>query len=284
MIWRFRDREMRFDKVRIMGVLNATPDSFSDGGEFLSEEKALDRALEMERAGADLIDVGAESTRPGAKPVSKEEELRRLLPVLLKLRQQVTIPISIDTTKPEVAQAALEAGAEIINDVDGLNATPKMAEVVRRFQAGLILMHRRGTAETMQSETQYGDVVEEVFGELDEKYRELLAGGVASEQVVLDPGIGFSKTGEQNLELLSGLRRFRSSGRPVLVGTSRKSFIGTLTEKNPAERDWGSAASVALAIAQGADLVRVHNVEAMRDVVNVAEAIVKAGGRMHVRS
>jgi dihydropteroate synthase len=267
-----------------MGVLNVTPDSFSDGGEFLPEEKALARALEMERAGADLIDVGAESTRPGAKPVSKEEELKRLLPVLLKLRQLLKIPISIDTTKPEVAQTALEAGAEIINDVDGLNATPEMAEVVRRFEAGLILMHRRGTSETMQHETQYGDVVEEVFGELEGSYHELLASGVASEQVVLDPGIGFSKTAEQNLELLAGLRRFRSSGRPVLVGPSRKSFIGALIEKTPAERDWGSAASVALAIAQGADLVRVHNVEAMRDVVNVAEAMVKAGGRIHVRS
>ncbi len=284
MIWRFRGQEMTFEKVRIMGILNVTPDSFSDGGRYSSEEKALKRALEMKRAGADLIDLGAESTRPGAQPVSADEELGRLLPVIKRLRAEVKLPISVDTTKPEVAERALDEGAEIINDVDGLQAARGMAGVVRRFHAGLILMHRRGTPQTMQDLARYDDVVEEVFEELDKSLREVTAKGVEAEQIVLDPGIGFSKTSEQSLELLSGLKRFHFSGRPVLVGPSRKSFIGAVVEKEPCDRDWGSAATVALAVAYGANLVRVHNVEAMRDVVRVAEAMVKAGGRNYVRS
>jgi dihydropteroate synthase len=284
MIWRFRGREMTFEKVRIMGILNVTPDSFSDGGEYTSEEKAAARAREMEREGADLIDVGAESTRPGAPSVPREEELRRLLPVLRKVRSEAKLPISVDTTKAEVAEAALKEGAEIINDVDGLHAAREIAGVVRKFEAGLILMHRRGTAETMQDLASYDDVVEEVFEELDKAFRDVVSKGVEPEQIVLDPGIGFAKSPEQSLELLSGLRRFHFSGRPVLVGPSRKSFIGAVIRKDPAERDWGSAASVALAVAHGANIVRVHRVEGMRDAVRVAEAIVKAGGQSHVRS
>lgn len=283
MIWRFSGREMTFEKVRIMGVLNVTPDSFSDGGEFSSQEKALRRALEMEKAGADLMDVGAESTRPGAGPVSETEELDRLLPILRSLRSRIKIPISVDTTKPNVARAALEAGAQILNDVDGLAAAGEMALLAREFGAGLILMHRRGTPATMQQLTHYEDVVEEVFEELDKSLDEVLRAGVSSDQIVLDPGIGFAKTAEQNLELLAGLKRFSSWGRPILVGPSRKSFIGTLIGKPPRERDWGSAAAVALAVANGAHLIRVHHVEGMSDVIRVAEAI-GSGRNQNVRS
>ena len=265
---------MTFEKTRTVGILNVTPDSFSDGGEFFSPSKAIERALEMEAAGADLIDIGGESTRPGAEPVSETEELERVLPVIRGLRKQSQIPLSVDTTKPVVARQALEAGAEIVNDVDGLNLHPEIAALVREFRAGLILMHRRGTPKTMQQLTQYEDVVEEVFEELDRSLEKVREAGIDWEQIVLDPGIGFAKTAEQNLELIARLRRFHAWGRPILVGPSRKSFIGNLTGKNPSERDWGTAAAVALCVANGAHLVRVHQVEAMRDVVRVAERII----------
>lgn len=284
MIWRFSNREMTFEKVRMMGILNVTPDSFSDGGKFFSRQEALDWALEMERAGADLIDVGGESTRPGARSVSAEEELERILPAIRAIRSHTHLPLSVDTTKPEVARAALEAGAGIINDVNGLGAAPEMVDLAREFEAGLILMHRRGTPETMHEFTQYEDVVEEVFQELDKSFGRVLASGVLPEQVVLDPGIGFSKNAEQNLELIAGLKRFHSWGRPILLGPSRKSFIGALTGRAPAERDWGTAAAVALGVANGAHLVRVHQVEVMRDVVKVAGAITNRGARADVRS
>lgn len=286
MIWRFRNQVMTFEKVRLMGIVNVTPDSFSDGGQYLSRENAVAKALEMEQAGADLIDVGGESTRPGAQSVSEEEELERVLPVIRGIRSQTQIPISVDTTKPEVARAALGAGAEIINDVNGLNAAPEIAEIVKEFKAGLILMHRRGDPQTMQRLTQYDNVVEDVFEELDGSFRKTLAAGVEPEQMILDPGIGFAKDTGQNLELLSGLRRFHSWGRPILAGPSRKSFIGSLTGKTPGGRDWGTAAAVALAVTNGAQIVRVHNLEAMKDVVRVAEAIMKAnlGDAIHVRS
>ena len=291
MIWRFRGREMSFDRTRIMAILNVTPDSFSDGGEYFSKEDAVRMALQMEKAGADLIDIGGESTRPGAFPVSPEEEMERTLPVIREIRRKSQIPLSIDTTKPEVARAALEAGADILNDVNGLHAAKEMAAAAREFEAGFILMHRRGNPETMHEFTQYEDVVEEVFQELDKSFQEVLAAGVSPDQIMLDPGIGFSKNAEQSLELLAGLRRFQAWGRPVLVGPSRKSFlgalIGTAVPKSPRERDWGTAAAVALTVAAGASMVRVHNVEAMRDVVCVAEAIVRIGSPLkglHVRS
>lgn len=283
MIWRFSGHQMTFERVRVMGILNVTPDSFSDGGQFFSKDKALERALAMERARADLIDVGAESTRPGAQPVSEEEELEHLLPVIRSLRSQTKIPISVDTTKPAVARGALEAGADIINDVDGLNAADQMASLACEFEAGLILMHRRGIPETMQQLTQYEDVVEEVFEELGRSLEKVLARGVPADQIVLDPGIGFAKTGKQSLEILAGLKRFHSWGRPLLVGPSRKSFIGTLIGKPPHERDWGSAAACALAVANGAQIVRVHQVEEMTDVIRVAEAI-GSGRSQNVRS
>lgn len=284
MIWRFSGRQMSFERVRLVGVLNVTPDSFSDGGRYLSKDAAVAGALRLESEGADVIDIGGESTRPGARPVSREEEIERVIPVIREIRSQTSLPISVDTTKPEVARRALEAGAEIINDVDGLGAVREMAELAREFSAGLILMHRRGDPETMQQLTHYSDVVEEVLGELNKSYSQVLARGLAPEQIVLDPGIGFAKNTEQSLALLNGLRRFKVCGRPVLVGPSRKSFIGDLIHKPPMERDWGTAGAAALAVAGGASLLRVHNVQALRDVVRVAEAIANPGAPVHVRS
>lgn len=299
MIWHFRGRTLTFENVRTVGVLNLTPDSFSDGGEFNTPEKALERARALEKEGADLLDLGAESTRPGAAAITEAEEIARLIPALEVIRPQVKIPISVDTTKIRVARLALEKGADILNDVDGLhaagaagrqtsslpaalqsrhNGAGSMSGLAREFGAGLILMHRRGTPETMQGLAQYENVVEEVFAELDQSLTAVLESGVSPEQIVVDPGIGFAKTAEQNLELLAGLERFQAWGRPVLVGPSRKSFIGALIGKPSRERDWGTAAAVALAVAYGAHLVRVHDVGAMRDVVRVAQPIVQAKG------
>ncbi len=286
MIWRFGSRQMTFEKIRIMGILNVTPDSFSDGGKFLSVDKAVHKACEMEQAGADIIDIGGESTRPGSPGVSLTQELDRILPVIREIRNHSQIPISVDTTKPEAARLAIKEGADMINDVDGLNASPEMTEVVIEFGAGLILMHRRGTPGTMQTLTQYKDLVEDVFEELDQSLQKVHEQGVDTDQIVLDPGIGFSKTAEQNLELIARLARFQAWGRPVLAGPSRKSFIGNLTGKNAENRDWGSAAAVALCVANGAQIVRVHEVEGMRDAVKVAEAVARLSlrGEAHVRS
>lgn len=284
MIWRFRSRTLDFRQVRIVGILNVTPDSFSDGGRFFSGKKAVERALEMEREGADVIDIGGESTRPGAKPVSAEEEMKRVVPVIRAIRSRTEIPISIDTTKSVVARAALEAGADIINDVDGLSAAEEMAALTRESKAGLVLMHRRGTPETMQSLAQYDDVVREVFQELRGSLERVVRTGVDPEQIVLDPGIGFAKTAEQNLELIAGLHEFQAWGRPVLVGPSRKSFIGCVIEKDPEGREWGSAAAVSLCVAHGAGLIRVHSVAAMRDVIRISQAISRKRGQTYVWS
>ena len=285
MIWRFCGRQMSFNKIRTVGILNVTPDSFSDGGEYFSEQKAVEQALKMEEAGADMIDIGGESTRPQAETISVEEELRRILPVLVGIRSKTQIPLSIDTTKPEVARVALEAGADILNDVNGLTAASVMADLAREFGAGLILMHRRGTPATMQSLTHYQDVVQDVFDELDSSFKEVVGRGVSPEQIVLDPGLGFAKTAEQNLELIRGLERFQAWNRPVLVGPSRKSFVGKLIDEEvPSQRDWGTAAAVALCVAYGAQWVRVHEVAAMRDVIQVTQAILEAGSRSYVRS
>ena len=285
MIWWFRGRQLTFERVRLVGILNVTPDSFSDGGEYFSEQKAVEQALKMEEAGADMIDIGGESTRPQAETISVEEELRRILPVLVGIRSKTQIPLSIDTTKPEVARVALEAGADILNDVNGLTAASVMADLAREFGAGLILMHRRGTPATMQSLTHYQDVVQDVFDELDSSFKEVVGRGVSPEQIVLDPGLGFAKTAEQNLELIRGLERFQAWNRPVLVGPSRKSFVGKLIDEEvPSQRDWGTAAAVALCVAYGAQWVRVHEVAAMRDVIQVTQAILEAGSRSYVRS
>lgn len=227
MDWSLRDHNLSLQRTKVMGVLNVTPDSFSDGGYYSSKEKAITQALNLIDAGADILDLGAESTRPDAEGISSEEEIKRILPVLKALRVKTRVPISIDTTKHDVAKVCLEEGADIINDVSGLRCSGmKMAEVLKAYQSGLVLMHRRGTPKTMQSMTDYEDVVEDVFLELKNTFNQALEWGIEKDKIVLDPGIGFAKNTEQNLSLLAQIDRFCDLGRPILLGPSRKRFIG----------------------------------------------------------
>lgn len=274
MKWKIRNNSVSLEKPLLMGVLNLTPDSFSDGGKFLNKEDALDRARRMIQEGADLLDLGAESTRPGAPTVSAKEELERLLPVLETLLSEETVPISIDTTKSEVARECLELGAHIINDVSGLkDSGQKMARVVRDFGAGIILMHRRGNSGNMQSFTNYQNVTVDVCRELRESIELALKEGIDQESIVIDLGIGFAKTAEQNIEMLREFDQFKALGFPTLVGASRKSFIGHITGREVHEREFGTAAVVALMAQAGVNIHRVHNIAAMRDVLKVVEAI-----------
>ena len=262
-----------------MGVLNVTPDSFSDGSKFFAEEHAIEHALHMARGGADLIDIGAESTRPGSEGISAEEELKRLLPVLGGLRRLLKIPISIDTQKAEVAEAALDAGAEIINDISGLKSDPRIAEVAARRRVPLILMHMRGEPRTMQKGPFARDVMKDVMRGLRRSVAIARNAGVVKSQIILDPGIGFGKSFAQNYELLQKLSQLAKLGYPLLVGTSRKGFLGaTLARKgkpaSPEERIWGTAATVTVSMLNGAHIVRVHDVDEMVQVVRVADCVV----------
>jgi dihydropteroate synthase len=270
-------REYTYDlseKTLIMGILNVTPDSFSDGGLYLDTRKAIDRALRMEEEGADILDIGGESTRPGSEPVAVEEELRRVVPVIEALSGRLSIPISIDTYKAEVAKRAIEAGASIVNDISGLRFDPKMAEVVAEHDVGVVIMHIKGTPKDMQKDPHYDDLFGEITGYLKEGIRIAKEHGVQEERIVIDPGIGFGKRPEHNLQLIKYLDRFSVLGRPVLVGPSRKSFIGLiLGGVPPLERLEGTASTVAISVLNGASIVRVHDVKAMVPVVRVAEAI-----------
>jgi len=270
-------RSLSFERPLIMGVLNVTPDSFSDGGLFDDRARALARAHEMIARGADIIDIGGESTRPGAPPVSLEEELERVVPVIEALTAQTSTPISIDTTKSGVADAALRAGATIVNDISGATFDPKILEVTAAHGAALVLMHILGTPETMQSIVSYDDVVDEVVAFLRGRIDAAIAAGVPSTQILVDPGIGFGKHMEHNLALIRELGRLADLGHAVLLGTSRKSFIGKLTGRtDPTERVFGTAATVALGVEYGAHVFRVHDVAEMADVATVAHAIVSA--------
>lgn len=259
-----------------MGVINITPDSFSDGGRLGTPAAAVDDALRMMDAGADLIDVGGESTRPGAAPVGADEELERVLPVIEALAKR-GVPLSVDTTKAEVAEQAIRSGALIVNDISGLTFDEGMRHAVAAAGVPLVVMHTRGSPQTMQEgEIAYeGGVVTAVKQALAMSIQLAIQAGIGETEIIVDPGIGFGKTVAQNLELLRRLSELRELGCPVLVGTSRKSFIGKLTGKPVSERSHGTAATVALAIAGGADLVRVHDVPEMLDVVAVADAIVR---------
>ncbi len=260
----------------IMGILNVTPDSFSDGGQFLSADKAVDHGLQMLADGAAIIDIGPESTRPGSLPVEPAEQIRRAVPVIAALRKQTDAPISIDTAHPDVAAAALDAGASIINDVTAL-ANPQMTALAAARQVPVVLMHAQGTPATMQHNPHYTDVVAEVKDVLLARAASAQQAGIPKERIFLDPGIGFGKTTAHNLTLLNHLDALTAAGFRVLVGTSRKRFIGQLTGKDtPADRLYGTAATVALAIAKGASIVRVHDVAQMADVVKVANAIIRA--------
>lgn len=261
-----------------MGVLNVTPDSFSDGGHFLEPGAAIAHALEMEAAGADLIDLGGESTRPGAEGVSVNEELRRILPVLEGLRGKLKIPISIDTSKSEVAEAAVRAGAEIVNDVTGLRADPHVAGVAKKHKLPLIMMHMRGEPRTMHKGPFARDVIKDVTEGLRRSVTVARKAGVARSQIVLDPGLGFGKTYEQNYELMARLPELAKMGFPLLMGASRKSFVGkALGGVSKGDRAWGTAATVAAAALGGAHMVRVHDVAEMVQVARVADAIRNRG-------
>ncbi|HKO03782.1 MAG TPA: dihydropteroate synthase [Candidatus Acidoferrales bacterium] len=262
------------ERTLVMGVLNVTPDSFSDGGKWLEPEAAAQRALEMEAAGAHIVDLGGESTRPGSDAVTAEMEMTRVLPVLELLRGRLKIPISIDTQKAAVAEAALAAGAEMVNDVSGLRTDPALVAVVRGARAGLVLMHMRGRPKTMQQRPFARDVMADVTRGLREALGRARAAGIPRERIVLDPGIGFGKSVEQNCELLARLPELARLGCPLLVGASRKAFLGTLLGGAAEDRRiWGTAAAVTAAVVGGAHIVRVHDVAEMAQVVRVADAI-----------
>jgi dihydropteroate synthase len=261
-------------RTLVMGVLNVTPDSFSDGGKFLDSETAIARGIAMEGAGADIIDVGGESTRPGSEGVSAEEEMARILHVIEGLRRTVGVPISVDTSKSRVAEAAVRAGAELLNDVTALRNDSRLAEVARAAKVPLILMHMRGTPATMQKMPFAPDAMRDVRTSLMRAVRVARKAGVPKSQIVLDPGIGFGKSAEQNCELISRLGELSRLGFPILIGTSRKSFIGKIIGGAPSEtRIWGTAATVAASVLNGAHIVRVHDVAEMAQVVRVADAI-----------
>jgi len=269
------------ERTLVMGVLNVTPDSFSDGGEFFRAADAVKAALAMERAGADILDIGAESTRPGSTGISGEEELERLLPVLQGLRGRLKIPISIDTQKVRVAEMAIGAGAEMLNDISGLKTDPKIAGVAARFGVPLILMHMRGTPRTMQRKPWAKDVVKDVLSGLRDAVAIARRAGVRTSQIILDPGIGFGKSFAQNYELLAKLPAIAKLGYPLLVGTSRKGFLGATLARNgkslPVDkRIWGTAATLAASILQGAHIVRVHDVEEMVQVAKVTDCLLNA--------
>ncbi len=257
-----------------MGVLNITPDSFSDGGEFNTPSAALAQAQQLVASGADIIDVGGESTRPGASGISLEEELVRVLSVLQVIRQEISVPISVDTTRASVAKAAVIAGADMVNDISGATFDPDMLPTVAHLGVPIVLMHIRGTPQTMQKLTDYQDLAGEIYQFLESRILAALASGIDQSQIVIDPGIGFAKTYSQNLELFRRLPIFHSLGCPILVGPSRKGFIGQiLNQPNPKSRVWGTAAACCAAISAGADILRVHDVKEMHDVCRVADAI-----------
>jgi dihydropteroate synthase len=257
-----------------MGIVNVTPDSFSDGGMFLEPERAIAHAREHVAAGADVLDIGGESTRPGARGVTAEEELARVAPVLAGLGDP-GVPVAIDTSKLTVAEAALDAGAEIVNDVTAFRAEPELADLCAQRRCGVVLMHMQGTPRNMQENPTYEDVVDDVKAFLAERIAFAVAAGIPEERIWIDPGIGFGKTLDHNLELLRRLGELRGLGRPLVVGSSRKSFLGRLTGREVHERLGGSIASAVLAVRAGADVLRVHDVRESREALAVAEAILR---------
>ena len=261
------------ERFYVMGVVNVTPDSFSDGGDFFDTEAAIDHGLALADQGADILDIGGESTRPGADPVALDEEADRVLPVVEALADRTDAIVSIDTTKAEIAARAAERGATMINDVSGLGFDEQMGEVVADTGAAFVLMHILGDPETMQERIDYDDIVDDIAAYFDRRLHRATEAGIDIGQIILDPGIGFGKTVAQNYRLIREVHRFFDFGRPLLLGTSRKSCIGAIVDRPPKERIWGTAATVACGLMAGADIVRVHDVAEMYDVVRVTEAI-----------
>lgn len=272
----FRARQYTFEFPRpalLMGIVNVTPDSFSDGGQFLATDKAIQHALSLVEQGADVLDIGGESTRPGAAPVIEAIELTRVIPVIEQLSRQVQVPISIDTVKPNVARAALKAGASIVNDIAANRSDPMMWQVVAEAEAGYICMHMQGTPQTMQAAPDYKNVVVEIGSFFAERLLRLREHNVSADCIALDPGLGFGKTMEHNLQLLANLGRFEPFGRPMVLGASRKSFIGRIDSSDTGERLPGSLACACLALSAGAHIIRAHDVAETRQAMRVTEAI-----------
>ncbi len=271
-VWRIRGRELPLgNRTLIMGVLNVTPDSFSDGGNYSNPTVAIGHAIRLQDEGADLIDIGAESTRPGSGPVPGSQQLERLLPVIDNLIGKVSVPLSVDTTNSSVVDAVLQAGVSVINDVSGLQADPELADICAHFGAGLVLMHMRGTPATMQQQTHYENLIADVRAGLESSVYQALHRGVGRENCLVDPGIGFGKTFEQNHELIAGMHRFAGVGAGILAGPSRKGFTGELSRLPPGKRQFATASAVTMCVLSGADVVRVHDVREMREVVDFAD-------------
>jgi dihydropteroate synthase len=276
---RLGGKSLNWSRTYIMGIVNVTPDSFSDGGQFFSTDAAVAHGLALAEAGADILDIGGESTRPGADPVPASEEKARVLPVIEKLASKVAVPISIDTYKAEVAAAAVDSGAGCINDVSGLTLDPETAHVAAEKGVPMVLGHIRGDPRTMQQQTDYEDCLAEVIVRLKRSVEAAAAAGVDADCVIVDPGIGFGKTPEQNLELMLGAGRIRKeTGRAVLVGPSRKSFIGVFADAPTGDRLYGTLAAVTVSVVSGADIVRVHDVRPARQAIALADAFRKAAG------
>ncbi|TET67637.1 MAG: dihydropteroate synthase [Candidatus Aminicenantes bacterium] len=261
-------------KTWLMGIINVTPDSFSDGGLYFNKEKAVDRGLELAEEGADIIDIGGESTRPGSDFISTEEELMRTVPVISALRKKTDVLISVDTTKSEVAEAALDKGADIINDISSFRFDPKMLSLAAQKDIPVILMHMKGTPKNMQLNPFYEDLLAEIRGFLEERIATAQAYGIKKEKIIIDPGIGFGKSHKDNLTLIKSLKFLEPIDRPILIGISRKSFIGKILSLPPQERTEGTIASAVLSIINGAHILRVHDVEAVKRAVLVTEAII----------
>ncbi|MFP4411570.1 dihydropteroate synthase [Coleofasciculus sp.] len=262
------------ERTYLMGVLNVTPDSFSDGGEFNTPAAALAQAQRLVEAGVDILDIGGQSTRPGGQEISEAAELQRVLPVVKAVRSSLSVPISVDTTRASVAKAAVAVGADMVNDISGGTFDPDMFPVVAQLGVPIILMHIRGTPQTMQKLTDYHDLIGEIYEFLEGQIQVAVNAGIVRSRLIIDPGIGFAKTAEQNIQLLRQLAAFRSLGVPILVGVSRKRFIGhILNQPDPKQRVWGTATACCAAIAAGSDILRVHDVAEMYDVCRVADAI-----------
>ena len=273
--WTIRDQTFNWgQRTYLMGILNVTPDSFSDGGQFDSISNALAQAKDLVTAEIDILDIGGQSTRPQAVEVPLETELQRVIPVIKAVRQVLSIPISVDTTRSAVAEAAIYSGADLVNDVSGGTHDPHMLPTVAQLGVPIILMHRRGTPQTMQQLTDYTDLMGDIYQYLEQQIAAAIAAGIDRYQIAIDPGIGFAKTGPQNLDILRQLPQLQPLQCPILVGPSRKSFIGNiLNQPDPQQRVWGTAAACCAAIAGGADILRVHDGAAMRDVCRVADAL-----------
>jgi dihydropteroate synthase len=261
-------------KTHIMGILNVTPDSFSDGGQYFDKSAAIKRAIQMAEDGADIIDIGGESTRPGSQPLAVEEELRRTLPVIEALTKEINIPISIDTYKSEVAKRALDAGAAMVNDISGLRFDPEMPKVVSAYKVPVVIMHIKGAPKDMQKNPVYEALIPEIMDYLRDSIRSAKESGIAEDMIIIDPGIGFGKTFEDNLEIIHNLYNFTLLEKPVLIGLSRKAFIGKVLGNVPAgDRLEGTAAAIAISIINGANIIRVHDVKEMVKVAKVADAV-----------